>query len=225
MAGLVVVLGRWSGGEAAPLLRLANAKRGLEPADLPPVQPDERCRHILDRFCTIWEEAASWRGGARPGLRFLRTVVFRYRATLVHVLALRVAADLLSFMGPLAMEKIIAWLSNPAVARPWWEPRWVAQTLSARGLYFVAVSLGSLVVRSLLDAREKQLGLKMGVHCLSWVQCEVFTKTLAQKTHARVSHFVTAECCGRWQLPAWLPSPPAPTAAPPPLPPLPPPLP
>ena len=41
------------------------------------------------------------------------------------------------------------------------------------------------MVRSLLDAREKQLGLKMSTHMLSWTQCEVYTKALLQKTHAR----------------------------------------
>jgi hypothetical protein len=176
-------LGRLAGGEAVPLLRLANAKLGLEPEDLPPVQADERCRHILDNFCSIWEESATWLGGSHPGLRFVRAVVARYKGTLAGVLGLRVVADLLSFMGPLAMEKIIAWLTNPALARPWWEPRGLP--LKARGLYYSAVMTGSLVVRSLLDAREKQLGLKMGVHILSWIQCEVFTKVLAQKTHAR----------------------------------------
>ena len=136
-------VGRMSGGEAVPLLRLANAKLGLEPEDLPPVRPDERCRHILDSFCGIWEESATWRGGKHPGLRFVRAVVARYKGTLLGVLALRVAADLLSFMVPLSMEKIITWLSNPYLARPWWEP--TGLPIRARGLYYSAVMTGSLV--------------------------------------------------------------------------------
>ena len=69
---------------------------------------------MLDDFAGVWRAHA---GAGHPGLRFLRAVASHFKGLLAGVLALRVVNDMLSFVGPLALEQIIGWLTDPRQRR------------------------------------------------------------------------------------------------------------
>ena len=189
-----------AGNEVRPLLELANAKQGLDDEDLPPVQPDERCEHVLSTFNAIWDASATWTGASSPGMRFFWAILTRYKGTWLYILALRASSDVLSFASPLAMEKIIEWLADPAHARAWWEP--CGLPLRLRGLYFAAVMTLGVVARSLLDTKVAQLSLKMSTQVFGWSLCQVFTKALGQKTHVR-AHVSSGQVISLMQSDSW----------------------
>ena len=92
------------------------------------------CAAVLDDFAGVWLAHA---GAGHPGLRFLRAVASHFKGLLAGVLALRVVNDMLSFVGPLALEQIIGWLTDPRQRRPWWEPAGVPARW--RGVYYIGV--------------------------------------------------------------------------------------
>ena len=82
------------------------------------------------------------------------------------MLGLRIANDMLSFAGPLALEQIIGWLEEPTQVRPFWEPGGLP--LRLRGFYYVAVMSALSVLRTLLGVQEQALGITMGSQVSTW---------------------------------------------------------
>ena len=138
----------------------------------------------------VWERSAGWLGARHPGLRFIRAVASHFKGLLAGVLALRVANDMLSFAGRLALEQIIGWLENPAQACPWWEPAGLPPRL--RGVYYVGVMSALSVLRTLLGVQEQALGITMGSQVSTWARAEIYTKALRQKTHVPAPRIICA---------------------------------
>jgi ABC-type multidrug transport system fused ATPase/permease subunit len=176
-------LARLTWSELTPILALANRQKRLEIDDLPPVQPRAAAENVLIDFAGVWDKSRGWLGAHHPGVRFIRAVASHFKGLLAGVLALRVANDMLSFAGPLALEQIIGWLENPLQARPWWEP--AGLPLRMRGVYYVGVMSVLSLVRTLMGVQEQALGITMGSQVSTWARAEIYTKALRQKTHVR----------------------------------------
>ena len=168
--------------ELSPLLSLATKNKRLEVADLPPLEERATCEHVLRDFGEVFSGCSTRR---HPGIRFILAVSAHFRGLLLSVLALRVANDMLSFAGPLALEQILGWLVNPAQRRPWWEP--AGLPLRFRGIYYVAVMSGASLVGTVFGVREQALGVTMGSQVSTWARAEIYTKALRQKTHVRAA--------------------------------------
>jgi ABC-type multidrug transport system fused ATPase/permease subunit len=164
-----------------PVLKRGVQKKRLDEADMYPLCSTEKSAHVAARFQRAWAATAGMTSGG--GNRMVAACWSLFRGSFFIALALKVASDLMRFVGPVALQQLLAWLSDIDAPAPWWCPAAVAA--EHRGYYYSAVMVVAMFCQSLLNVHSFTVAFRMGVVARSTIIVAVYDKALRQAVHAR----------------------------------------
>jgi ABC-type multidrug transport system fused ATPase/permease subunit len=186
----------------SPLLALGFKKK-LEMEDLPNNSTKMRSAVMIQRWRRLWAESGEIK---KPARRMVSVMWVFVRRTWMLQIVLKVIGDLLRFMQPICLQEIIRWLADVNVQPPFWaapvEPEW-------RGIYFVAVMIGSMLLQGLCYTHCFFLGGEMAFQARSTCILAIYEKALGQAVHARadtttgkVVNLMSSDCTRlQWYMP------------------------
>lgn len=163
------------------LLKLGVMKKRFDEEDMYPLCPTERSSNVHSNFKSAWKTTSGMTSGG--GNRMIMSAWRLFRGSFFTALALKVASDMLRFVGPVALQQLLAWLSDIEAPAPWWCPASVPADW--RGYYFVSVMVVAMFCQSLLNVHSFVVAFRMGVVARSTVIVAVYDKALRQAVHAR----------------------------------------
>ena len=165
-----------------PLLRTGARKKRLEEADMYPLCATEKSVNVHAKFQRAFDSTASMRDG---GSRMIVASWRLFRRSFFWALGLKVCSDMLRFMGPIALQQLLAWLSDIESPPPFWCP--AAVPVDMRGYWYVAVMVCAMFGQSLLNVHSFVIAFRMGLVARSTIIVAVYDKALRQAVHARGS--------------------------------------
>eukprot|EP01052_Picozoa_sp_SAG31_P050602 SAG31_NODE_11621_length_1012_cov_1.974808_1_plen_302_part_10 len=124
--------------------------------------------------CCLLPRATAWNSSWRL-----------FRRSFLLALLLKIGSDLFRFVGPMALQQLIAWLNDAEVEPPFWCPS--AVPVDTRGYFYVAVMIAAMFVQSLLNVHSFVIAFRMGVVARSTIIVAVYNKAMRQAVHARGS--------------------------------------
>jgi ABC-type multidrug transport system fused ATPase/permease subunit len=164
-----------------PVLKRGVAKKRLDEADMYPLCSREKSANVAARFQRAWDATAGMTSGG--GNRMVAACWQLFRGSFFTALALKVASDLMRFVGPVALQQLLAWLGDIDAPAPWWCPAAVAT--EHRGYYYSGVMVVAMFFQSLLNVHSFVVAFRMGVVARSTIIVAVYDKALRQAVHAR----------------------------------------
>eukprot|EP00127_Corallochytrium_limacisporum_P000576 Clim_evm3s20 gene=Clim_evmTU3s20 len=162
-----------------PILQLGN-KKFLEFDDLGTLPHSDKSEHVNARFHQIWEAELHRKDGKPANL--LRACFKFSQSHLVPSAVCKFGADLLGFVGPLAVMQIIEYaeqVQNPQLSPDPTPSADIAfSTFLENGYVMAGILFLSVCLRGLLLQYSFHLSIRIGMRIRSALQTETFKKSL-----------------------------------------------
>ena len=154
----------------------AKAQGGkLEPEDLPAAAEREKSDALLRSFKREWEaQDAAQMAPRRLGWTLIKLI----RKVWAKSISLKVTADMLKLLTPMAMGELIGWLGEPERPPPGWCPALIPP--QQRGYYYVAVMVLAQLSATLCYAHS---WLVLSAQHF-WLGCEISAMLVRTGTRA-----------------------------------------